>query len=227
MKLLNRHPQRRGAGALTFVEVVIVTVIVSVLLAIVLMQHGQRRARAERINCVNQLRSLGIAFRGFGIDLGGFPAQVSVTNGGTMELVGVADTKAFGGIKAVWPHFQVLSNEINNPKILLCPADKLRTPAASFATLSDSNISYFLSVDSSDTMPNAFLAGDANLLVGGQPARPGLLVITSNAPVAWSRARHDRQGNVLLGDGSVQSLSSTMLNRALAGSGLTNRLLMP
>jgi hypothetical protein len=36
--------------------------------------------RAPTINCRNNLKSMGIAFRGFGIDIGGFPMLISNTN---------------------------------------------------------------------------------------------------------------------------------------------------
>jgi hypothetical protein len=36
--------------------------------------------RAQPISCVNNEKQLGIAFRGFGIDIGGFPMLLSNTN---------------------------------------------------------------------------------------------------------------------------------------------------
>ena len=64
--------------------------------------------------------------------------QVSVTGGGTMELVA-------GG--AVYPHFQVLSNELSTPRVLLCPNDDKQAWATNFLDLADTNLSYFLNVD--------------------------------------------------------------------------------
>jgi len=85
-----------------------------------------RPAYAPRINCANNLKQVGLAFRTWAIDNDGrFPMQVSVTNGGTMELVS-------SGL--VFPHFQVMSNELSTPKILFCRADTQRTNANNFAT---------------------------------------------------------------------------------------------
>lgn len=47
-----------------------------------------------RITCVNNEKQLGIAFRGFGIDIGGFPVLISNINStaNTQELVDVRST---------------------------------------------------------------------------------------------------------------------------------------
>jgi prepilin-type processing-associated H-X9-DG protein len=83
-----------------------------------------------------------------------------------------------------------------------------------------------------------FLAGDDNLLVGGQagyyggvngaPVKPGLLSLWTNSPVAWADSRHRKQGNVGLADGSVQGFSSSKLAEGLRNTGVvTNRLVFP
>jgi hypothetical protein len=77
-------------------------------------------------------------------------------------------------------------------------------------------------------MPDMLLAGDDNLLVSGQPVKPGLLELPTNAPVAWSASRHIKKGNLCLAEGSVQQLSSAKLALSVQWSGVaTNRLLMP
>jgi len=155
--------------------------------------------------------------------------SVSVTNDGAMELV------AMGNVAAV---FQAMSNELNTPKILFCPADKVRHQAVIFSAgqPSHTNISYFVNLDAVDTNPNMFLSGDDNLLIGGQrhnslsgtPAASGVLSLTTNSLIAWSEARHGKQGNIGLADGSVQGFSDHGLRRALVESAVaTNRLAIP
>jgi prepilin-type processing-associated H-X9-DG protein len=210
--------QRRSAG-LTLFEVIILTVIVAVLLAIALAAHQRQRARWSPINCVNHLKQLGIAFRGYGIDLGGFPFEVPVTNGGSMEYV--ANAK-------VWPHFQVLSNEINNPSILVCTDDPRSKRANSFSNLADTNISYFIGVEARETTPKLPLVGDDHFTVAGKKPKSGALNLWTNTSVKWTSARHGREGNILMGDGSVQKFSSAGLKQMLVNTGVaTNRLLMP
>ena len=51
-----------------------------------------------------------------------------------------------------------MSNELNTPKILVCPADRKRTVAASFATgFGNANISYFLNAAASTNSETVFL----------------------------------------------------------------------
>ena len=146
--------------------------------------------------------------------------QVSVTDGGTMELVESG---------AVYPHYQVMSNELNTPKLLLCPADTIRTAAASFTTnLSTGNVSYFVGVDAVDTAPQIFISGDDNFTVNGKKPKPGLLLLWTNSPVTWTKNRHEGQGNIGMADGSVQGFSSAKLQQALIATGMaTNRLALP
>ena len=46
-------------------------------------------------------------------------------------------------------HFQVMSNELSTPKILVCPADT-RVAAANFVRLKNQNVSYFVGLEASD-----------------------------------------------------------------------------
>ena len=92
---------------------------------------------------------------------------VSVTNGGAMELV------ATGNVAAC---FQVMSNELSTPKILLCPEDTHRTYATNFSTgFSGANISYFVNPDAAEAYPQMIMLGDDNLLVDGQAHSAGNL----------------------------------------------------
>ena len=103
-----------------------------------------------------------------------------------------------------------------------------RNPAPSIAVLSNANISYFLSLDAPDALPQSLLAGDRNLMTNGVPVGNGLLVLTTNLTVGWTRALHVNSGNVVLRDGSVQQAPGTRLADQPAHSAVeTNRLLIP
>jgi prepilin-type processing-associated H-X9-DG protein len=146
-----------------------------------------------------------------------------------MELIGGGD---------VWQNFQVMSNELNTPKILFCPeeTDRERVMATTFAATipasmtgqipftNNNNVSYFIGVDADQTQPQMLLSGDDGFTVGGKKPKPGLLQLWTNGPVAWNPKRHAGQGNVLLADGSVVGTSGKLF----FGSGTaTNCLLMP
>ena len=125
--------------------------------------------------------------------------------------------------------FQVMSNELSTPKILVCPNDPDVLMVTYFGpSLTAKNISYFVGLISRTNPPQAFLSGDNNFQVGGVPVKSGLLEMTTVKPVKWTAARHKFTGNVGLADGSVQSVTSSGLLRLIQQTDLaTNRLAIP
>jgi len=166
------------------------------------------------------LKQIGLAYRQWGMDNGDkYPDQVSVTNGGTMELV-------TSGLAYV--HFLALSNELNTPKILLCPADTNRIAATEFISFNNSNLSYFAALDAAESRPQGFLSGDDNFTVNGAKPKRGVLDLWTNSMIAWLPTRHNLQGNIGLADGSVQGFTTPRLQQALGETGMvTNQLVMP
>ena len=207
-------------AALTRVEVVIVIVILALLAAIFLPVLAKAKRRASKMNCASCLKQIGIAYRLWEGDSNNkYPMQISVTNGGAMELVATGDVAAC---------FQVMSNEVNTPKILLCPEDTRQVWATNWSTLNNSNISYFVGLDAVESKPQMFLSGDDNLTVGGAQVRPGILNLWTNATVGWTKERHHGGGNLGMTDGSVQQLNSNGLQQALQQTGVaSNRLAIP
>lgn len=234
--------QKLKQNGFTLVELLFVIVVLVILAALLIPGTTKNKAKATTITCTNNLKQVGLAFRIWGGDAqDGYPQAYSVTNGGAMEAV------LSENIAAV---FQVMSNELMSPKILICPTDKKRIQATTFDRSDSSigkqggnilfggntNLSYFVGLDAKDTQPNMFLTGDDNLLIGGtniyamggSPATSGILSLSTNTLVAWADTRHERRGNVGLADGSVQGFSSTALRNALANTGVeTNRLALP
>ena len=103
---------RAGARrAFTLTELVVVIAMVLLLALLVLPALKDARKRSSRIGCLNNLKQVGVAFRLWGGDNAErYPMASPVTNGGTMELIPSG---------SVFPHFQVMSNEVNTPKILV------------------------------------------------------------------------------------------------------------
>src|SRR5215469_12619169 len=132
-------------GGLTLIEVLVVTVVAMMLILVFLApMYGSRPTRALRIQCVNNLKQAGLAFRIWEGDHTNFyPQALSETNGGTMEFT--SGPNAFR-------HFQAMSNELSTPKILFCPAetDHDRLVATNFINFNNSNISYFVGIVSND-----------------------------------------------------------------------------
>ena len=207
-------------NALTRVDVLVVIGAFMLLGLCLAPALARARAKAQRIGCVCNLKQIGLSFKLWAGDHSdNYPTPVAMTNGGTMEL-------AASG--SVFPHFQVLSNELNTPRVLLCPADKSRTPATNFVHLSNAHISYFIGLDAGESNPQMFLAGDSNLEIDGRPVPSGILNLWTNSAIGWTAERHVRCGNVVLGDGSTQQYSSPKLREQLANTGVaTNRLAIP
>jgi hypothetical protein len=96
--------------------------------------------RPQPITCANNLKQIGLAFKTWAIDHDGqLPFQRSTNDGGTMELC----ARGSDGFDTNAPlHFQVMSNELSTPLILLCPKDRSRKPAPDFQHLQAANVTY-------------------------------------------------------------------------------------
>jgi hypothetical protein len=89
---------------------------------------------------VNNMKQIGLAFRTWAIDNGDqYPFNVSTNKGGTLEL-SMPGGDGFDSNAA--RIFQVMSNELSTPKILVSPADSKRQPALDFQSLQPANVSY-------------------------------------------------------------------------------------
>jgi competence protein ComGC len=212
------------------IELLLIVFILAVLAALFIPGCGGARAQSLRYQCMGNLKQIGLAFRVWEGDHGDkYPMLVSMTNGGTMELVESG---------TVFCHFQVMSNELSRnysgngsliaPKILRCPADSKKQSSTSFITdLSDKNISYFVGVDAVDTNAQMLLSGDRNI-TNGTPMGSGLIAFTTNQLAGWTGKIHDRQGQIGMADGSVFSWNTLGLRATLKNTGVpTNRLAMP
>src|SRR5262245_51814893 len=95
--------KKRAAFSLT--ELVIVLGVSVAIAWLLLWPHSHGcKARPERINCVNNLKQVGVAFNSWAAEHNGyFPMQVSFTNGGTSEAVERAPA---------FVHYRSLSNEL-------------------------------------------------------------------------------------------------------------------
>lgn len=207
--------------AFTLLEMFIVISVIAVLamLFIPALIRPHRGYRSVTPNCTNNLKQVGLAFRMWYEDNGVYPMQYKSPD---------FDGPSFALQQKTYVYFQAMSNELNTPKIVVCPGDKTRAPATNFSSdFRNSNVSYFVGRDASEMNPNMFLAGD-RYLDNGLPITNGLMDLRTNQTVIWTKNYHDSQGNVALADGSVQGYTSQGLQQALihTGTNLT-RLALP
>lgn len=98
------------------------------------------KPKVQQITCVNNLRQIGISLRMWSDDHNGqLPCNVSTNAGGGLERC-AADKEDFD--RNAWLYLKTMSNEIENPALLVCPQDRSRKPAASWEALQATNITY-------------------------------------------------------------------------------------
>jgi type II secretory pathway pseudopilin PulG len=194
--------QRFSKNGFTLVALLVIIAVIAVLAAMLLPALASAKKKAQRINCVNNLKQLGLAYRIWEGDNGDkYPMAVFTINS-------AADT---------FRYFQVMSNELSTPRILVCPADT-RTAAPNFVRLKNQNVSYFVGLDASDAYPQRFLSGDRNITGPAAPEN-GILKLVPGGSVSWTAEIHVNQGNLGLTDGSVWQYSNSQLREALQKSG--------
>ena len=208
-------PSNRRRGFM-LVDIILLIACLLVLSVFWFEHFRPHRKKAVRVNCVNNVRQVALAYRIWAGDNGDlYPMEVFTNSAGR---------PAFTDTNGAWRYFQVMSNELSTPRLLVCPQDFGRRAATNFTTdLDNQKLSYCIGLSARCDTTNLLLAGDRNLVANS--ARAGnQLSIGVNESIHWTEDIHRFQGNVALTDGSVLSLGpSTPAN----WFGSNNWLLFP
>lgn len=191
------------------VELLVVIVVGSGLIVFLLPAFAHHHCKCIKTNCISNLRQIGTGFQLWADDNGGFFPMHFVGNPNYSQLQPAASASGqpLDYLDAN-KYFLAMSNELSAPKLVVCPADS-RIPGTNFAMLQNSNVSYFVGLDTDLQHPKMFLTGDRNWEVNGKPATTGRLRVNTNSTLAWTKQIHNRSGDVTQADGTTQKFSSS------------------
>jgi len=229
--------------AFTLIELLVVIAIIAILAAMLLPALAAAKRKAQKINCTNNLKQVGLAFRIWeGDNNDKYPMALPSAAGGAQEYIdsiGAHTTPVGYTVTAISvPYlFSVMSNELSTPKVLFCPSDSapghgVGTNFSASATdptkgsFQNANVSYFVCGDAADAYPQMILAGDRNIgtsaigaaaaamMTAAQPIKTGQ---TWSGAIIWawtSGDMHLKGGNIGLTDGSVSSTTVAAMQTA-------------
>jgi len=191
----------RAAGeGFSLLELLIVVAIISLLAALLLPAIQKSAAKARQAGCLSNLRQIGLAMAAFAHEYRDrYPMQTPKEEGGSRGS-DPAPLTGFTNFSFSADHFRPLSNDLVNPRVLLCPADRRAKAGTSFSSLRRESISFWTNEKALPGQSETVLAGDWNVT----NSMTASAVATNVTSLQFTREVHGSRGNVLHADGHVQ-----------------------
>ena len=120
-----KNPRKKNR-AFTLIELLVVIAIIAILAALLLPALARAKSRAQRAGCVSNMKQISLAFISWANDheQSNLPHRVLWNNGGT-KVAGAPSQPPWAGLQNnAWFQFAWVSNEVESPKVLVCPSDK-------------------------------------------------------------------------------------------------------
>jgi prepilin-type N-terminal cleavage/methylation domain-containing protein len=141
MKAFRPRVQR----AFTLIELLVVIAIIAILAALLLPALARAKQKAQRAACVSNMKQvcLGYVMWVHDTEANNVPARVywydgGLRQGGTPPAGTTQPTWMSAGFQNnAWFHFAWVSNQIDSPKVLVCPSDKEKIQALNFGAGAD------------------------------------------------------------------------------------------
>jgi prepilin-type N-terminal cleavage/methylation domain-containing protein/prepilin-type processing-associated H-X9-DG protein len=228
-----KRPRREGGWAFTLIELLVVIAVIAILASLLLPALTRAKARAHRVQCINNLRQLSIAWHLYSGDNNGLlPANGYVTDAESARLwvQGSEHVRPefFTNLNCLSnPRYALFADFIQNPRVYKCPSD--RSEPNVFGTVYKKTRSYSLNAyfgwqfpsDDEKTSPDVytflktsdFAAFDSSQLYTFVDAAPlnvcysAFVLFMGHAGWFWHRpsVEHLGSGVLAFADGHVEA----------------------
>jgi len=233
---MRTHPTAQSGFSLPEALVVVATVIL--IGATVVPYIARPRHHNGRIQCLGNLKQIGLAMRMWSNDHNErFPWHVPrydpercSDHDGAQKCGGSGDPLEAindGNVTI----FRAISNELNSPKVLVCSSDRQRQRAQSFSPTYTNyyhlvtQTSYLVGLMAAEAQPQAILIGDRNVTGGvfKENRRTWTATIQERIDADFDSQLHRRQGNVGMADGSATQVGPGQLKVLIATANEASR----